>query len=53
MGASAQGIGRIGWACALFILVVLPRPSVAAAGEENQGLQGGWAIDDQGNLNFT
>ncbi|MGE3913672.1 MAG: hypothetical protein AB7K36_30265 [Chloroflexota bacterium] len=48
------------WRCARILLVValllaglpLAAPS-ARADEEHQGLQAGWAIDDQGNVNFT
>jgi hypothetical protein len=43
---------RTGSVCALLVLLLLGPPTVRA-GQENQGLQGGWAIDDSGNLNFT
>jgi hypothetical protein len=40
------------WIGAL-ILLLLSTPLRARAGQEHQGLQGGWAIDDLGNRNFT
>jgi hypothetical protein len=43
---------RFLWLCGLFALLLL-RPATAQAGIEQQGLQGGWAVDDLGNLNFT
>ena len=36
-----------------FLLTVLARPAIAWADFERQGLQGGWAVDDLGNRNFT
>jgi hypothetical protein len=39
-------------ACAL-TLALLVRPPSAWADLEHQGLQGGWAVDDLGNRNFT
>lgn len=53
MHAGGRGVRRGGWARALLILLLLLDPPVVRAGQENQGLQGGWAIDDSGNLNFT
>jgi hypothetical protein len=48
---------RSSWAAPLILLTfllslaVLPQPVHAAQG--NQGLQGGWAIDNSGNISFT
>ena len=34
-------------------LMLLASPPIVRAAPERQGLQGGWAIDDLGNRNFT
>jgi hypothetical protein len=44
-------MARARWAVVLMMLA-LAVPPVAWTAEENQGLQGGWAIDDRGNVRF-
>lgn len=49
---SARLLLQIGVVMALLWTAFLA-PSSARADDEHQGLQAGWAVDDQGNVNFT
>lgn len=41
------------WAALALVVATLLTAAPARADEEHQGLQAGWAVDDQGNVNFT
>jgi hypothetical protein len=49
----AGGVARMSLLVMLVVTSIAVPPSAYAQDDEHQGLQAGWAIDDQGNVNFT
>src|SRR5215218_2852939 len=50
---STRGAMCLGMIAMMLALALPPVPLARAADDDHQGLQGGWAVDDRGNVNFV